>query len=314
MDIFIQLVLLIVGFVLLIKGADYFVEGASKIADRFHIPLIVIGLTIVAFGTSAPEAAISITSALNNSAGIAIGNVVGSNIMNILLIIGVTALILPLKIQKNTFRYELPFVILVTCVLLIVGYVGNSINLIDGIILWALFLIFFVYLFKLTKSGEAVIDEVAQAEQNESLLKMLVMTVLGLAAIVYGSDVTINSATALAKIFGLSDRFIGLTIVAFGTSLPELITCITAALKGKDDIAIGNIVGSNIFNILFVIGTTGLITTVPFEDTFILDSVIAIIAAIILFVCTIRKKQVSRFSGAIMLACYAVYFGYLCIG
>ena len=311
MDIFLQLALLILGFILLIKGADYFVEGASKIADRFHIPQIVIGLTIVAFGTSAPEAAISITSALKGNAGITIGNVVGSNIMNILLIIGITAMILPLKIQKNTLRFELPYVIVVTGALLVLGLIGNSISLVDGVILWGLFLLFLVYLFILAKKGEPVLDEVVESKEGESILKMVLFTIGGLIAIVIGSDLTIDSATVLAQFFGLSERFIGLTIVAFGTSLPELITCITAALKGKDDIAVGNIIGSNIFNILFVVGTTGLITTVEFSQNFAIDTGIAIAAAILLLLSVLRRKIVSRASGCIMLVCYIAYFIYL---
>lgn len=311
MDIFLQLALLILGFILLIKGADYFVEGASKIADRFHIPQIVIGLTIVAFGTSAPEAAISITSALKGNAGITIGNVVGSNIMNILLIIGITAMILPLKIQKNTLRFELPYVIVVTGALLVLGLMGNSISLVDGVILWGLFLLFLVYLFILAKKGEPVLDEVVESKEGESILKMVLFTIGGLIAIVIGSDLTIDSATVLAQFFGLSERFIGLTIVAFGTSLPELITCITAALKGKDDIAVGNIIGSNIFNILFVVGTTGLITTVEFSQNFAIDIGIAIAAAILLLLSVLRRKIVSRASGCIMLVCYIAYFIYL---
>lgn len=311
MDILLQLALLILGFILLIKGADYFVEGASKIADRFHIPQIVIGLTIVAFGTSAPEAAISITSALKGNAGITIGNVVGSNIMNILLIIGITAMILPLKIQKNTLRFELPYVIIVTAALLVLGLIGNSISLVDGVILWVLFLVFLVYLFILAKKGEPVVDEVVESKEGESILKMVLLTIGGLIAIVFGSDITINSATVLAQFFGLSERFIGLTIVAFGTSLPELITCITAALKGKDDIAVGNIIGSNIFNILFVVGTTGLITTVEFSQNFAIDTGIAIAAAVLLLLSVLRRKVVSRVSGCIMLVCYIAYFIYL---
>lgn len=306
-----QLILLVVGFLLLIKGADYFVEGASKIAERFNIPQIVIGLTIVAFGTSAPEAAISITSALKGSAGITIGNVVGSNIMNILLIIGITSLILPLKIQKSTLKFELPYVIFITTVLLGLGYLGGAISFLDGVILWALFLLFLAYLFRLAKQGEAISEEIAELEQGDTLPKLLLLTVGGLIAIVLGSDLTVDSATAIAKFLGLSDSFIGLTIVAFGTSLPELITCITAALKGKDDIAIGNIIGSNIFNILFVVGTTGLITSVAFASNFIIDTAIAVAAAVLLFVCVLRKKVVSRFSGGLMIACYIAYFIYL---
>lgn len=311
MNLLIQLVLLTLGFILLIKGADYFVEGASKIADRYKIPQIVIGLTIVAFGTSAPEAAISITSAMKGNAGITIGNVVGSNIMNILLIIGITSIILPLKIQKNTLKFELPYVIVITSVLLFLGKAGNSISRVDGIILWVLFIVFLGYLFKLTKSGDAEVEEIAEAEEGESLFKMILMTIGGLVAIVIGSDVTIDSATAIATIFKLSESFIGLTVVAFGTSLPELITCITAALKGKDDIAIGNIIGSNLFNILFVVGTTGLITPVAFASSFVFDASVAIGAAVLLFLLVLRKRIVSRFGGSVMLVCYAAYFIYL---
>lgn len=309
--IILQILLLIVGFLLLIKGADYFVEGASKIADRFNIPQIVIGLTIVAFGTSAPEAAISITSALKGSADITIGNVVGSNILNILLIIGVTALVLPLKIQMNTLKFELPFVVLVTTALLILGSIGGSISFTDAIILWILFLCFLGYLLKLAKQGEPIADEVAEVEEGDTIPKLIFVTLAGLAAIVIGSDITIDSATKLAEMFGLSERFIGLTIVAFGTSLPELITCITAALKGKDDIAIGNIIGSNIFNILFVVGTTGLITPIGFASNFMVDTTIAIAAAVLLLLCVIKNKVVSRVSGGIMLSCYVAYFIYL---
>lgn len=309
--IILQILLLIVGFLLLIKGADYFVEGASKIADRFNIPQIVIGLTIVAFGTSAPEAAISITSALKGSADITIGNVVGSNILNILLIIGVTSLVLPLKIQMNTLKFELPFVVLVTTALLVLGSFGGSISFTDAIILWILFLCFLGYLLKLAKQGESIADEVTELEEGDTIPKLIFVTLAGLAAIVIGSDITIDSATKLAEVFGLSERFIGLTIVAFGTSLPELITCITAALKGKDDIAIGNIIGSNIFNILFVVGTTGLITPIGFASNFMVDTTIAIAAAVLLLLCVIKNKVVSRVSGGIMLSCYVAYFIYL---
>ncbi len=308
MTILINLALLMVGFVLLIKGADYFVEGASKIADRYHIPQIVIGLTIVAFGTSAPEAAISITSALQGNAGIAIGNVVGSNIMNILLIIGITSIILPLKIQKNTLRFELPYVIFVTTILLLLGKADGILSIVDGLILWGLFLIFFSYLFWLSKKGEAVIDEIEEADENDTLLKLLFITVGGLVAIVLGSRLTIDGATGIAEIFGMDERFIGLTIVAFGTSLPELITCITAALKGKDDIAIGNIIGSNLFNILFVIGTTCLIQPVEFASGFLFDTLIAVASAVLLFLFVLPKLKVSRISGFLMLVAYAVYF------
>ncbi|WP_310604555.1 calcium/sodium antiporter [Anaerosporobacter sp.] len=310
MQIIVQLLLLLLGFVLLIKGADKFVEGSSKIADKFHIPQLVIGLTIVAFGTSAPEAAVSITAALNKNADIAISNVVGSNIFNILIIIGITSIILPLTIQKSTLRFELPYVIITTLVLLLLGLDG-TLSFVDGVILWVMFIIFFIYLIKLSKSGQAQADEVAEASEKDKMPILLLLTVLGMAAIIIGSNITVDSATKLAEIFGMSPRFIGLTIVAFGTSLPELITSITAAKRGKDDIAVGNIVGSNLFNILFVLATTSLITPVPFAKSFIIDTIVAIAAAVILLVCVFRDRKVGKKGGIIMIICYVAYFGYL---
>lgn len=307
MEILKQIALLVVGFLLLIKGADYFVEGASKIADKFHIPQIVIGLTIVAFGTSAPEAAVGIAAGLHGNADIALGNVLGSNVMNILLILGITSVITPVAIQMTTMKYEVPFVIIISAIIGILGYFGGSVSFVDGLILWALFILFFIYLIKLSKSGKAVMDDVPESDADESLLKLIVITVLGMAAIIIGSQVTVDSASALAKIFGMSERLIGLTIVAFGTSLPELITSVTAALKGKTDIAIGNIVGSNIFNILFVLGTTALIVPLNYSADFIFDNVLCVVSALLLLVCVLRNKKLTRVGGSIMLLVYAAY-------
>lgn len=304
----INIILLIVGFALLMKGADFFVEGASAIAERFKIPQIVIGLTIVAFGTSAPEAAISINAALKGNAGITVGNVVGSNIMNILLILGLASIIATLSVKKNTVKYEIPFVIVVTCVLLALGVIGNELSRIDGIILWVLFIIFFIYLIKTSVGNN---DEQEESGKKLSVILTIIFTLGGMAAIIFGSDITVKYATLIAKEFGMSDRLIGLTIVAFGTSLPELITSCTAAIKGKTDIAIGNIVGSNIFNILFVVGTSALICPVTFENSFITDTVVAIFAAALLLLLSFKKLKITRKSGIIMLACYLVYFGYI---
>lgn len=312
LTILLQLFLLVIGFLLLIKGADKFVEGSSKIADKFHIPQLVIGLTIVAFGTSAPEAAVSITAAINKNADIAVSNVIGSNIFNILIIIGITCIILPLTIQKSTLRYELPYVIISTLVLLLLGLDG-TLTLIDGIILWAMFIIFFIYLIRLSKSGKAQADDVPEVNEKDTFLKLILITIIGMAAIIIGSDITVDSATKLAEIFGMSPRFIGLTIVACGTSLPELITSITAAKKGNDAIAVGNIVGSNIFNILFVLATTALITPVAYASSFIIDAIIAIAAAVFLLLCVIKDRKVGRAGGIMMLIGYAAYFVYLVI-
>jgi len=317
MNFLINLVLLVVGFILLIKGADYFVEGASKIADKLGIPQLVIGLTIVAFGTSAPEAAISISSAIKGSTGIAIGNIIGSNIMNILLILGITSCITVLKVAKSTVYYEIPFVIFITTVLVVIGGTQGKLGFISGIILWALFILFFVYLLKMAKSGKSdgIVEEgEAYDGKKDSMIKLIFITLAGMAAIVIGSDLTVDGATEIAKILGISDRIIGLTIVAFGTSLPELITSVTAGLKGKADIAIGNIVGSNIFNILFVLGTTCLIKSVPYSSNFVIDGIVAIAAAVLLFLGVVRKKQLGRMAGIIMLIAYAGYFAYLIVG
>ena len=309
MQIAIQLLLLVVGFCLLMKGADWFVEGASGIADRFGIPQLVIGLTIVAIGTSLPEAAVSIAAALEGSADITIGNVVGSNIMNVLVILGLTSVICAIPVQKSTARYEIPFVIIVTIVLGLLGLFDNTVSRLDGILLWILMVVYMVYLLKMAKKGTASEEE--KKEKRIPVWRMLLMVAVGAVMIVGGSKVTVDAATKLATIFGMSERFIGLTIVALGTSLPELVTSATAAVKGKSDIAMGNIVGSNIFNILFVVGTTAVITPVEYQATFLVDSLIAVGAAVLLFFCVVRKKKLTRPGGIIMLLGYAAYFIYL---
>lgn len=318
MELILQIILLIVGFAMLIKGADFFVDGAAGVADKFGIPQIIIGLTIVAFGTSAPEAAVSITSALKGSASLAVGNVLGSNIMNVLLILGLTAVIRPIKIQAQTYKYELPFVMFSTVLMAVLGYIGSSINLVDGIILWVFMILFMVYLFKAAKSGKTDLVDVPE-EGNETakpkpIWLLIVLILVGGAMIVLGSNFTVDSASYIAGKFGMSERLIGLTIVAFGTSLPELVTSAIAAKKGNSDIAIGNIIGSNIFNILFILGTTALITNIPYASNFNFDAVVALAALIILFVLVSNKEKVlKRWGGAVMLASYAAYFAYILI-
>lgn len=311
MAVVIQLALLAVGFVLLVKGADWFVEGASRVAEKFGIPQLVIGLTIVAMGTSLPEAAVSVSAALKGSAEITIGNVVGSNIMNVLLILGITSVITPIAVQMSTVKYEIPFVILVSAVLMGIGYTDNVVGRVDGVILWALMLCYLGYLLVMAKKGEGLSEEMPETDKPMPVWKMLLLIVAGAVMIVVGSDVAVDAATELARIFGMSERLIGLTIVAFGTSLPELVTSATAAIKGKADIAVGNIVGSNIFNILFVVGTSALITPVAYAANFFVDSIVCIATAILLWVLVVRKKRLGRAGGAVMLVCYAGYFIYL---
>jgi cation:H+ antiporter len=304
----VQMMLLIVGFVMLVKGADWFVDGCSGVAARLGIPQIVIGLTIVAMGTSAPEAAVSIAAALKGNADISIGNVLGSNILNVLLILGCTSVIVPLAIKKMTFAAEIPFMIFVTLALVLTGRTQGCISRLEGVFLWLLFIIYLVYMFILARK------EKEDAEVTKKPLWILTAAMLiGAAVVVCGSNVTVNAATELAKIIGLSERFIGLTIVAFGTSLPELVTSITAAKKGNADIAIGNIVGSNIFNILFVIGTSALIVPIAYGTDFIFDGIIAMLTGIVLWLLILPERKLKRGGGILMLIGYAAYFVFLII-
>lgn len=295
---------------MLIKGADWFVDGAAGIAARFGIPQLVIGLTIVAMGTSAPEAAVSITAAMSGNAGITIGNVIGSNILNVLIILGMTAVITTVAVQKSTVKWEMPFMHVITIVLVVLGMTGGEIVFWEGIVLWALFLVYLGYLFRMAKNGNADDNE----EEVLPLWKQLLMLAIGVICIVYGSDLTVDNATIMAETLGMDDRLIGLTIVALGTSLPELVTSVTAARKGKADIAIGNIVGSNVFNILFVVGTTALITPVAFNAGFIVDGIVALAAGLLLWFGVMHDHKLKRPVGVIMLAAYGVYFVHLLNG
>lgn len=296
-----EIFLLMLGFAMLVKGADWFVDGTSGIARKLGIPQLVVGLTIVAMGTSAPEAAVSTTAALKNNAGIAIGNVVGSNILNILIILGITAVLIPVAIQKSTLWIEIPYMLAVTIVLILMGLDGR-VSRMEGVLLWGMFLIYLAYLFYLAKRGTDAKEEV-----EESAWKLVICAVAGGVVVVWGSDITVDAATALAQLIGMSERLIGLTIVALGTSLPELVTSVTAARKGNADIAIGNIVGSNIFNILFVIGTAALIIPVPFADNFLVDGIVAVAAGVLLWIAAFRKLELRRPWGIVMLLGYGAY-------
>lgn len=301
MTVIIQLGLLILGFVLLVKGADFFVDGAAGIASRLGIPELVIGLTIVAMGTSAPEAAVSITAAFKGNADIAIGNVCGSNILNILVILGISALFVAIRVANSTIKYEIPFMLLISCLFLALGFDG-VLDRIDGVVLWICFLIYLGYLFIMTKNSEQ-----PKNEEGPTIPMAVLYTLVGLFMIVFGSDTTVDAASELARVMGMSQRFIGLTIVALGTSLPELATSVSAARRGNADIAIGNIVGSNIFNILFVLGTSALIIPINFVHAFRIDAGVVIFSALLLLLCSLNKR-LGRRSGVIMLTFYAAYF------
>lgn len=302
-----SIVLLIIGFALLTKGADYFIEGACAVAFKFKIPSIIIGLTVVAMGTSAPEASVSINSALKGVNGVAIGNVLGSNICNIFLILGITSLICCLPIQKNTIKYELPFLGLITVLLCAMGFYSGAVTRLSGVLLLILFIVFLLYLLKISKN----VEEPPQNAKNLTALKTTLYIVLGLAALCYGSDLTVNCAVDIAHKLNISDRIIGLTLVAFGTSLPELVTCAIAALKNQTDIAVGNIIGSNIFNILLVLGISSAILPIQFNKAFLFDGAIAVFALILLFLYTFKTRTLNKINGISFLVLYFIYLGHL---
>ena len=300
--------LLVIGFILLVKGADAFVDGASGLAENFGIPPLVVGLTIVAMGTSAPEAAVSISSGLKDVTGIAIGNVLGSNLMNVLIILGITAVIVEVPIQETTFKIEIPFTIAITVLLLGLcvpdGYLGR----VDAFILLACFAAYLAYTIYLGLHSDYEDDDPSDNLPN---WKIFVFIIVGGACIVFGSDLVVDGASMVARAFGVSDRIIGLTIVALGTSLTELVTSVTAAIRKEADIAIGNIVGSNIFNILFVLGLSGALNPIPFDSKFLLDGIMATAAILMLWVACVRTKSLRCPWGAIMLVTYAGYLAHL---
>ena len=305
--VILQLLILAGGFVLLIKGADFFVKGASTIAHKLGVPQIVIGLTVVAMGTSAPEAAVSISAALSGNGDITIGNVLGSNIMNIFLILGITSLVAPLTVDRSAVKVDMPFMLGVSLLLLPFGLAGGSVNRWEGLALLAVFSGYMVYLFRQALKNRDAEGE-SRPTYGQGNIWTILMTVLGLAMIVAGSKMTVWAASGMAEGLGVSQRMIGLTVVAFGTSLPELVTSVTAARRGNTGIAIGNIVGSNIFNILFVTGLTAAITPITFVRAFLFDGFTAAFAALVLWLFALKSGLLNRVSGIVMVLFYAAYF------
>ena len=307
-------VLLIVGLVLLIKGADWFVDGASGLATRMRIPTLVIGMTIVAFGTSAPEAAVSITSALQNNGGIAMGNVVGSNLFNLLMVVGGCAIIRSPQIDKAVIKKDFPYNILATVVLLFAlldvalgDGTANVLSRTEGLIIIAFFSIFMYYTIVSAISGKT---ETVEVEKKVNLGKLIVMLVVGIAAIITGGQAVVNGASDIARSFGVSETLIGLTIVAVGTSLPELVTSLVAVKKGEDNIAIGNVIGSNVFNILFIIGIGATIRSISIDNLIVIDTVILLAISTLFYAYIAKKKTVSRPVGIAMVLAYVLYVIY----
>lgn len=316
-------ILLIIGFVLLIKGADFFVDGSSSVAKILKVPTIIIGLTVVAFGTSMPELSVSVTAALRGSNDLAVSNVLGSNIFNLLVVLGCCALVKPVAAKWSLLKKEFPFSILITIILLLVDSDFSIMKILDGnqgFVLgrWAglLFLILFVlYIYATVKSALRSRAEAKDMEEEEyktmSPLKSGIYIVIGLIGIVWGGNLVVDSASNIALTFGWSQTFIGLTIVALGTSLPELVTSVVAARKGENDLAVGNVVGSNIFNILLILGVSSFITPITLDVTAVYDTIILIIASIIVYVSAISKREIQRKEGILFLVCYFVFFLYV---
>jgi cation:H+ antiporter len=314
--------LLVLGIALLIKGADFFVEGASSIARALHVSPLLIGLTIVAFGTSSPEATVSIIAALEGNAGVAIGNVVGSNILNITFVVGITALINPLKVESETIRKEIPFTLLASVALLILvsdmtlqALDANFITRSDGLIFLLFFAVFLYYIFEVARNSREKIKEEASVSitSSPSWGKNSIYTIGGLAAIIIGGDLVVDHATVIAYSYGMSETLVGLTIVAIGTSLPELITSITAAVKKEGDIALGNIVGSNIFNILFVLGAASVISPLAVDSKIFVDLILMIVLTLILLVFSRTSFRVGRREGTFLVVAYIFYMIYIII-
>lgn len=313
--------LLVIGFIVLVKGADLFVDGASSLAKKLKVPSMLIGLTIVAFGTSAPEAAVSINAALKNSSELAVGNIVGSNIFNLLFVAGIAAIIKPINIRFKTLVKEFPFMILATVVLYILGndirFQGTATNVLtkgDGLIILSIFSVFLYYLVEMAMSSrEEDVEDSPDEIKNQSMLKSSILGIAGLGGILLGADLVVKTSTLIALQLGMSETLVGLTIVAVGTSLPELITSIVAARKGEGDIAIGNVIGSNLFNILFILGISSVISPIVIETKILFDIIYLLGVTILTYWFAIKNKKISKAEGTLLSLLYIGYMVYIAI-
>lgn len=304
--------LLVIGFVLLIKGADFFVDGSSSVAKRLRVPSMIIGLTIVAMGTSLPECAVSISAALAGNTGVAVGNAVGSNIFNLMVVCGVCALFCPLTVSRQTLTGEFPFSVIVAGMLMVLGWIGMSLGHIDGVVLLIVFAGFLTWMIR---SAQKARNENTDQDEYEirPVWQCILLILGGAAAIAVGGQLVVNAASAIAASFGMSQNLIGLTIVAFGTSLPELATSVVAARKHEVDMALGNVIGSNIFNILFVLGVAAAIHPMTFQMENIIDIVVLVVMSILVLCFAWTKQKLVRWEGGIMLLVYAAYVVYICL-
>ena len=305
--IIIQVVLLLVGFVFLIKGSDFFVDGASSIASILRVPTIIVGLTIVAFGTSAPEAAVSITSSLTGSNALAVSNIIGSNLFNMLMVIGAAALLGDLLMEKSVLNKDLPFLVGITVLFAIFIFIGWNITNIEGIILLVILIAYLIYLIlNAKKSSESTIVE----KPKLSLPKSIIFMIVGLAGIVLGGDLVVDSASAIALALGMSETLVGLTIVAIGTSLPELVTSLTALKKGENQMVIGNVIGSNIFNILFVLGASSAISAIPLSPSLLTDVLFMLAVTVLCFIFGKTQEKYDKKEGVILVVLFIAYMAF----
>ena len=326
MELLKAILILVIGFVLLIKGADFFVEGSSSVAKKFHVPAMLIGMTIVAMGTSLPECAVSVTASLANNNSLAVSNVIGSNIFNLMVVCGACALFSPLTIRQDTLKKEFPLSIICAALMLVLGYIGRTLGHIDGIIFLVLFVGYLLWMIQSAKKARAAVlsdpgqsGQIEQAEfveENIAILptwKSLIFIIVGMIAIKFGGDFVVDGASSIASSMGLSQTLIGLTIVAMGTSLPELVTSLVAAKKGEVDMALGNVIGSDIFNILFVLGIATVISPISFLMENVIDIILLIIMSVIVLAFAWTRQQINRKEGILMLLMYAAYMVYICM-
>ena len=306
-SILLQVVLLIVGFVFLIKGSDFFVDGSSSIASLLKIPTIIVGLTIVAFGTSAPEAAVSITSSLTGNNAMAVSNVIGSNLFNILMVIGIAALLGDLLMEKSVLNKDLPFLVGITILFTVFIFIGWNISNIEGIILLLILIAYVIYLVKSAKKSE---NANLVEKPKLSLPKSIIFIIVGLAGIILGGDLVVNSASDIAIALGMSETLVGLTIVAIGTSLPELVTSLTALKKGENQLVIGNVIGSNIFNILFVLGASTAINTIPIKSDMIIDVLFMVAVTVLCFIFGKTQDKYDKKEGIVLVALFIIYMAF----
>lgn len=328
MEIIKAVVLLLAGFVFLIKGADFFVEGSSSVAKKLHVPALIIGMTIVAMGTSLPELSVSVTSAMAGSNELAVSNVIGSNIFNLMVVLGISAMLSPLFVSKSVLKRDYPFSVACAILLLVTGFIGMKLGRIDGIIFLAIFVAFLVVEVRLAMAARNEVlatgdtekaefeEEVVELEEEIKEISMprsILYIIGGAVAVKFGGDWVVSGAVSMATMFGLSQNLIGLTIVALGTSLPELVTSIAAARKNELEMAIGNVVGSNVFNILMILGVAATVSPIAFNMENVIDIAVLLVFSLITWVFCVTKKKIGKMEGFTMVLLYAVYMVYICM-